>query len=106
MENDVELMRELLFELEARQTSPRMVVILSLDEEATALGCTSVDLEAGLMNLLDLDYIDGPGMEDAGVFLFRKLTRKGLEFVKRTRRPRDWETMKRHFAQRRIEDGA
>lgn len=106
MNFDVELMRELLFDLEMRQTSPRSTIVISVDEEAMAVGRPSLDVEAGLAGLLDLDYIDGPGAEVPGFFLFRKLTRKGVQFVRTTRSPRDWERMKRYFAQQRLEDGA
>ena len=95
MDNDVELMRDLLaVMLEDYQTSPRSVVIVSVggrgrrawsDRDADAI-------EACLVTLLELDYIDGPGQDEPGFFLFRKLTRKGLKiFVEAARRPRDWQ---------------
>lgn len=105
---DVDLMRELLFELEGRQTSPRSTVVISLDAEAIALGRTIRDVEAGLEGLLDLDYIDGPapGPDTPGFFLFRKLTRKGAQFVRMTQSPSDWERLKRRFARPGLPDGA
>lgn len=100
MQYDVELIRDLMFVLETCQTSPRSTVILSIGEEASELGCLPEDIEAGLTTLLDFDYIDGPGHDEPGFFLFRKLTRKGNQFVRATRSQRDWERLKRQFAQR------
>ena len=103
MDNDVELMRDLLLMLEDYQTSPRSVVIVSAEGEAEALDRDAGEIEAGLASLLDYEYIDGPGPDEPGFFLFRKLTRKGMKFVEATRSPRDWEKMKRHFELRRLE---
>lgn len=102
MFHDVELMRELLFLLEARQISPRSTVVLSIDTEAQELGQAPEAVEGGLDNLLDLGYIDGPGRDEPGFWLFRKLTRKGVEFVRATRRQRDWERIKNHFASQQL----
>lgn len=102
MDNDVELLRDLMFALEARQQSPRTTIVLSLTDEADEFGCTPGEVERGLDALLGLDYIDGAGQdEEPGFWLFRKLTRKGVQFVRATREPRDWERMKRHFESRR-----
>ena len=98
MAQDVELMRELMFLLEARELSPRATVVISLDDEAPEIGFKSEDVAEGLNRLLDLDYIDGPGQDEPGFWLFRQLTRKGRNFLRATRRPDDWERMKRHFA--------
>jgi len=106
MDHDVELMRDLLFVLESYQTSPRTVIVVSSDAEAEALGRATDEVELGLTTLLDFDYIDGPGHDEPGFFLFRKLTRKGLQFVQATRSPRDWERLKRHYALKRTESGA
>lgn len=103
MEYDVELLRELLFSLEERQQSPRTTVVLSLVEEAAEFGRVPAQIEAGLDALLELEYIDGGGHdEEPGYWLFRKLTRKGAQFVRATREPRDWERMKRHFETRGV----
>ncbi len=106
MDHDVELIRDLLFVLEGYQTSPRTVIIVSVDVEAEELGRPAAEIETGLATLLELDYIDGPGPDEPGFFLFRKLTRKGLQFVRATTDPRDWERMKRHYAERQLESGA
>lgn len=106
MKNDVELMRAILFVLESYQVSPRAVVVVSIDEEAVELGCSPDTMETSLNTLLDLDYIDGPGLDEPGYFLFRKLTRKAIRFLEATERPADWERMKRHFAPRSITGGA
>ena len=103
MEYDVELLREVMFSLEERQLSPRTTVVLSLVEEAVEFGRTPAQVEASLDALLKLEYIDGGGHdEDLGYWLFRKLTRKGTQFVRATREPRDWERMKRHFETQRV----
>ena len=102
MEHDVELLRELIFSLEERQQSPRATIVLSLREEAVEFGCTPGQIESGLDALLELEYIDGTGHdEEPGYWLFRKLTRKGTQFARATRAPRDWERMKRHFETQR-----
>ena len=106
MSQDVELMRELMLLLEARELSPRAAVVISLDDEALEIGSKSDDLADGLNLLLDLGYIDGPGQDEPGFWLFRKLTRKGRGFISATRRPADWERMKRHFAQQANSMGA
>jgi hypothetical protein len=98
MDVDVEVMRELLLTLEPRQLSPRSTVVLCLDDEARDLGLDAGVVAAGLNTLLELDYIDGGGEDEGGFWLFRKLTRKGLKFVRAARVPRDWERMKRHYA--------
>ncbi len=98
MFHDVELTRQLLFLLEARQVSPRSTVILSIDIEAEELGQAPESIEDCLDHLLDLGYIDGAGRDEPGFWLFRKLTRKGVEFVRATRHEKDWERMKSYFA--------
>ena len=102
---DVELMRELLFELEMRQTSPPSMVKISIDETAINLGRSRTEIESSLTGLFDLDYLAGRGSETPGFFAFRRLTRKGAQFVQMTRRPRDWMRLKRHFALRHTEGG-
>ena len=102
-EGDVELFRDLLLVLETYQTSPRAVVIISSELESETLGRPPVEIEEGLATLLDYEYIDGPGPDEPGFFLFRKLTRKGLEFIKASRHPRDWEQLKQHYAERLLD---
>ena len=102
MEYDVEILRELMFALEERQQSPRSTVVLSLVDEAVDLGCSPAQVQDCLDGLLDLEYIEGAGHdEDPGFWLFRRLTRKGTQFVRATRSPQDWERMKRHFEAQR-----
>ena len=98
MSYDLELMRQLMLTLEDRQLSPRSTVVLSLDDEARDLGRLPEAIAEGLNVLLDLEYIDGGGEDDHGYWLFRKLTRKGVQFVREARQPRDWERMKRRYA--------
>ena len=106
MEYDVELLRELMFSLEERQQSPRTTVVLALADEAMELGRSPVQVEDGLDALLELNYIDGAGRdEQPGYWLFRKLTRKGTQFVRATREPRDWERIKRRFEAQRTAPG-
>jgi hypothetical protein len=49
MAYDVELMRELLLNLEARQASPRANIVLSIDDEAITLGRTQAEVVEGLV---------------------------------------------------------
>ena len=106
MVNDVDLMRELLFILETRQVSPRATIIFSIEDAAQALNRPPDAIFNGLGALQDLNYIDGPGEDEPGIWLFRKLTRKGIQFVRHVRNPRAWEKMKTHFANQRLEQGA
>ena len=103
MSADVELFRDLLLVLETYQTSPRAVVVVSAELESESFGRPAEEIEDGLATLLSYDYIDGPGPDEPGFFLFRKLTRKGLEFIKASRHPRDWEALKRHYAERQLD---
>jgi hypothetical protein len=96
--HDVELLRVALLYLETRQVSPRATVIIDLRDEAADLDYDQQVFEDGLNLLLDLDYIEGPGSDANGLWLFRKLTRKGIEFVRATRDPADWARMKHQRA--------
>jgi hypothetical protein len=96
LSHDVELLRTALLYLETRQVSPRATVIIDLRDEAADLDYDQQVFENGLNLLLDLDYIEGPGSDAQGLWLFRKLTRKGIEFVRATRDPADWTRMKQH----------
>ena len=98
MDHDLDLMRDLLQALEARQLSPRTTVVLSLDDIASDLNTLPETVGTGLDALLRLDYVDGPGADEPGYWLFRKLTRKGAQFVRETRTPDDWARMKRRYA--------
>ena len=97
MAYDVELMRELMLALEDRQQSPRAPVVISLDQEAIYFGCEPDDVGFCLNVLLELDYIDGPGTDEPGFWLFRKLTRKGNKFVDEVRFPEDWQRVKLRY---------
>ena len=99
MEHDVELLRDLLLSLEAQQRSPRMTIVISVDDEARDLGRMPEAVATGLDALLALDYIDGPGQDEPCFWLFRKLTRKGTQFVRQARSPGAWARLKRHYAQ-------
>lgn len=105
MEYDVELMRDMMLLLETRQLSPRSTVVISLGEVADELGTITAAVAASLDLLLRLDYIDGAGQDEYGYWLFRKLTRKGVEFVRQARRPKDWERLKRHYGQAAVPEG-
>ena len=97
-----DLMRALLFVLEGRQVSPRATVLISIEDEAAELETDPGLVASGLDSLLGLDYIDGPGPDESGYWMFRKITRKGVEFIRATRNPRDWEKMKAKFADPRL----
>jgi hypothetical protein len=92
---DVELLRLILLHLETRQASPRAIVLIMIAEEAAEIGSRADALRDGLDLLLELDYIDGPGPDVAGVWLFRKLTRKGMNFLQAARDPAGWARLKR-----------
>ena len=94
MNPDVDLLRLLLLYLETRQVSPRATVLIDLRDEAADLGLAQ-DLLANSLNLLlDRGYIDGLGEEGATLWLFRKLTTKGVEFVRAARDPAAWAKIK------------
>ena len=101
---DVDLLRRLMLMLEARQASPRQIIVLMLRDEAEALCCTLDDLVDGLDHLLAIQYIEGPGIDEEDFFLFRKLTRRGTQFVQATRLPRDWDRLKKQNASLAIKD--
>lgn len=102
MSVDVELMRDLLFVLETRQVSPRSTVIVAIEDLAEDLGVMPETVAGGLDQLLALDYIEGPGADEPGFWFFRKLTRKGTQFVRATRKPADWARIKRHYASKAL----
>ncbi len=95
---DVDLLRRLMLMLEERQLSPRQPVVILLPDEAGALNCSPQEVADGLDRLLAIEYIDGPGLDEEGFFLFRKLTRRGIQFVQAARRPGDWEKLKKQYA--------
>ena len=97
MRNDVEFLRRLLLYLEERQVSPRATIIIDMEADAFDLDCDARMLKESLNLLLDLDYIEGPGLDDA-VWLFRKLSRKGALFLDTVRHPADWDRLKRRYA--------
>ena len=97
MTYDVDLMRALMLVLEERQTSPRMAVVISLEDEAEALGREASEIGFCLTSLLELDYIDGPGEDEPGFWLFRKLTRRGKTFVEEVRLAKDWVRIKQSY---------
>ena len=105
MINDVDLMRELMFVLEQRQVSPRETVIIAIEAEALDLGCLPATVKDSLNVLLDLEYVEGPGSDVDGTWLFRKLTRKGVQFVRAVRDPQDWDRMKQDYAHLQVPEG-
>ena len=97
--HDFEFLRLLLLYLEDRQTSPRATVIVDTRDEAAALDCHPAAFEQGLTLLLDLGYVEGPGADGSGLWLFRKLSRKGVEFVRLAREPKDWLRLKHRYGE-------
>jgi hypothetical protein len=95
LRHDVELLRSILLYLETRQASPRAIVLIMIEDEAAEIGSRADALRDGLELLLELDYIDGPGPDVDGVWLFRKLTRKGIAFLQAARDPAGWDRLKR-----------
>ncbi len=94
MLSEVDLARALMLRLETLQLSPRAAVVVSVGDEAFALGVGSGDVLAALDLLRGLGYVDGPGAQTPGIWLFRKLTRRGRAFVEAAREPADWERIK------------
>ncbi len=94
MRPDPDLLRGTLLYLEQRQVSPRSTVIIDIRAESGELLLLEEALEAALNLLLALDYIEGPGTQGNGFWLFRKLTQKGAALVRAARDPADWARLK------------
>ncbi len=97
MPHDFEQLRLILLYLEDRQISPRATVIIDTIGEAELVACDAQTFEDGLNRLLELGYVDGPGLGGQGLWLFRKLSRKGIEFVRVAREPADWARLKQCY---------
>ncbi len=95
---DVDLLRRLMLMLEERQLSPRQNVVIDSVKEAADLHCSEQVMAEALDRLLAIDYIEGPGIDDEGFFLFRKVTRRGVQFLREARSPRDWDRIKKRYA--------
>ena len=78
-----------------RQVSPRSTIVIVLRDEAEAFDADHRLLMEAMNILLDIDYIEGPGPEGDDIWLFRKLTRRGIDFVEAAREPADWDRLKR-----------
>ncbi len=103
MTYDVDLMRTLMLILEDRQTSPRATTIISLDDEADALGQEAAAIGFCLNTLLDLEYIDARGEDELGFWLIGKLRRNGASFVDEVRMPQDWKRVKQSYGRRSVD---
>jgi len=94
MDCDADLLRDLLLKLESKQRSPRETIFISLEDFAETLHRSRSEIEAHLEFLSSNDFIDGPGADGDGFWLFRKLTSKGRWLSDNIRDPVDWRNIK------------
>lgn len=96
MSRDVEVLRRLLLEVEREQRSPPEPIFLPVTDFARALDLPAAEILAALDQLLRLDFIEGPGSY-RGAWLFRKLTRRGVQLADAIRDPREWRNVKQAY---------
>jgi DNA-binding MarR family transcriptional regulator len=94
MDCDADLLRDLLLILENEQRSPRETTFVSLEDLAETLDRSRSELETHLKFLSSHDFIEGPGLDEDGFWLFRKLTGKGRWLSNNIRDPVDWRNIK------------
>jgi hypothetical protein len=94
MDFDADLLRDLLLKLESRQRSPRETIFILLEDLAETLHRSRSEIETHLKFLSSHDFIDGPGTDEDGLWLFRKLTSKGRWLSDNIRDPVDWQNIK------------
>ncbi|WP_036284060.1 DUF2513 domain-containing protein [Methylocystis sp. ATCC 49242] len=93
MSRDVDVLRRLLLELEKEQRSPPEPIFVPLDDFARTLDKSTDEVGEALDLLLGLEFIDGPGAyKDA--WLFRKLTRRGVQLLDAIRDTDEWSKVK------------
>ena len=76
---------------------PPEAFLLPLEDMALALGRTRAEVTGALELLLELAFIDAPGAYHGDAWIFRKLTRRGVELAERVRDPREWEKVKEAY---------
>ena len=94
MDCNADLLRDLLLKLESKQRSPRETIFISLEDFAETLHRSRSEIETHFKFLSSHDYIDGPGADGDGFWLFRKLTSKGRWLSDNIRDPVDWRNIK------------
>jgi hypothetical protein len=97
MNPDVDLLRDIILMFERAERSPPEAIFLSLDELSATTGRGSDLVEAALIRLDMLRFIDGPGRYRNG-WLFRKLTPKGRFLAKEIRNKNRWAEIKKHYS--------
>lgn len=95
---EFDTLRDAVLALEKLQRSPPEPIVLVLAEFAHTLGCSPGRLELVLARLTDLRLIEGPGAYN-DAWLFRRLTRRGRDFVDEVRNDKRWEEIKRAYLQ-------
>jgi hypothetical protein len=94
MARDVDLMRQLLLQLEKEQRSPPEAIFAPVEQYARLLDASNREVMAALDLLADLDFIEGPGAWRDDAWLFRKLTRRGVQLAAAVRDTREWGKVK------------
>lgn len=95
---EFDTLRETALALETLQRSPPEPIVLVLAEFANTLGYSPQEIELVLARLTDLRFIEGPGAYN-DAWLFRRLTRRGRDFVDEVRSEKRWEEIKRAYLQ-------
>ncbi|PWB84351.1 MAG: hypothetical protein C3F11_01785 [Methylocystaceae bacterium] len=98
MRRDLDLLRDLLLGLERAQRSPPEPIFVTLGDVARMFGRLPSEIEAHLDLLVRLDFIEGPGAYKDGLWLFRKLTKRGCWLVDNIRDARRWGEIKGTYA--------
>ncbi|MBL1257649.1 DUF2513 domain-containing protein [Methylocystis sp. Sn-Cys] len=97
MARDVDLMRLLLLDLEGRQLSPPEAFVLPLEEIARRLDRTRGEVVDALEMLREAEFIDAPGAFRDDAWIFRKLTRRGVELANLVADARQWDKVKNAY---------
>ena len=90
MARDVELLRTLLLELEREQRSPPEPIFVPVADFARELGKSRAEIAEALDHLVSLEFIEGPGAYRDDAWLFRRLTRRGVQLAAAVRDAREW----------------
>lgn len=96
MSYDADLLRDLTLLLAKEQRSPPEPLPLDLPMLARKTGVSLIEIKQALENLRDLEFIEGPG-RFANTWLFRKLTKRGILFVKAVVDIKRWKEIKKEY---------
>ena len=96
---DIDLIRELMFRLEALDKEPTSVATLDPASEELAIpGFGPDQIEYHLRLIYEAGYVEtgtrGDGQTLDGKFLFRRLTHRGHDFIDSVRDPEVWKRTK------------